>query len=445
MSKFKKIAGAILMVEIIIIVVCNILCIYQLNNKDGRLYRVEAKRVERAIKDQLAAAEQKNTDENTDDSKGDSAVFEDKFLMNIDLSNYQTILDVHVYNPNEIIANDYLVCEVEGKLYCIEYSEEANGIFMIYMNVAFAIIFIVTFIIFVYIQTKLLKPFANMQHLSVELAKGNLAVPIKEEKSKFFGRFLWGMDMLRENLEDKKKKELELQKEKKTLILSLSHDIKTPLSAIELYTKALEDDLYDTKEKKEEALLGIKKNAEEIKSYVNEITKASREDFLNLEVNNGELYLKELVELIKAHYVERLSVLHTDFTVEDVADCLICGDKDRLVEVIQNIIENAIKYGDGKKISISFDDEEDCKLITVSNTGLVPQESEETYLFDSFYRGSNCGNASGSGLGLYICKHLMKLMDGDIFIKISGSDTHSEADEQNSIGTFSVTLVIRKA
>ena len=62
----------------------------------------------------------------------------------------------------------------------------------------------------------ILIPFNSMSTLTVELAKGNLSTQIKEEKSKFFGKFLWGMDMLRENLEESKATELELQKEKKT-------------------------------------------------------------------------------------------------------------------------------------------------------------------------------------------------------------------------------------
>ena len=120
-----------------------------------------------------------------------------------------------------------------------------------------------------------------MSNMTYELAKGNLTTPLKAEKSKFFGKFMWGMDMLRENLESNKQKELKLQKEKKTLLLSLSHDIKTPLSAIDLYTKALKENLYDTEEKRVEALEGISANVTSIKNYVNEINKISREKLLN--------------------------------------------------------------------------------------------------------------------------------------------------------------------
>ena len=172
------------------------------------------------------------------------------------------------------------------------------------------------------------------------------------EKSRFFGKFLWGMEMLRENLEEDKEKELALHREKKTLILSLSHDIKTPLSAIKLYTKALMEELYDSREKREEAL--------------------------------------------------------------------------------QNIMENAIKYGDGRQITIAFSEEEDCRLVSVVNTGSSIPESELVHIFDSFYRGSNADHVKGSGLGLYICRSLMHRMDGEVFA------------EQSEDG-FLVTVVIRKA
>ena len=110
------------------------------------------------------------------------------------------------------------------------------------------------------------------------------------------------MDMLRNTLEDNKEKQLQLQKEKKTLILSLTHDIKTPLSAIHLYVRVLEEGLYTTEEKCVEAYHGIEKNVKEIEDYVSEITEASREDFLHLTVDPGEVYLSTVIESIRMLY-----------------------------------------------------------------------------------------------------------------------------------------------
>ena len=216
------------------------------------------------------------------------------------------------------------------------------------------------------------------------------------------------------------------------MLLSLSHDIKTPLSAIQLYTKALQEGIYETEEEKQEALSGIMSKIEEIKTYVDEIYRVSREEFMEFDVNSGDLFMSEVMDSIGAYYSDKLSVLHTKFIMDEYEDCLLSGDKDRLIEVLQNLMENAIKYGDGKEISISFSEEEDCKLITVSNSGCSLNEKELMNLFDSFYRGSNTEGVQGNGLGLYIVKQLMKRMDGDAFAEIE--------DDR-----FKITLVVRKA
>ena len=411
MNKFKIFILLIVIVEILLIVSINGLYLYQNNGSDGRTYLVEAGRLIKEIEQQKLEA------------------FE---IEAMSLNKYEMIVGIREFAPGEACANDYLVEEIEGKLYRIEYVEERSSRLPLYINVSFIGMMIVTIIVLMYVYHKVLKPFQDMSNLSFELAKGNLSMPVKEEKSKLFGRFLWGMDMLREKLEDNKERELEFQKERKTLILSLSHDIKTPLSSIELYSKALAEDLYDTQERKNEALQGIARNVKEIKGYVDEIVTASREDFLNLEVSMGEYYLSEVMRGIESYYKDKLSVIHTEFDMDEISECLVKGDKNRMVEVVQNVMENAIKYGDGKSIHISFGEEEDCKLIHIENSGCSLKEEELSNLFDSFYRASNSNSVKGSGLGLYICKTLMRKMDGEIF-----AQTKEES--------FVVTVVVRKA
>lgn len=148
-----------------------------------------------------------------------------------------------------------------------------------------------------YVKAKIIAPFDRLKDVPYELSKGNLTAPMQESKSRFFGRFIWGVDLLRENIEEQKKRELQLQKEKKTLLLSLSHDIKTPLSAIKLYAKALSKGLYP--DRQHEIAENINAKADEIENYVNQIITASKEDFLSLEVKFGEFYLSELVTNIK--------------------------------------------------------------------------------------------------------------------------------------------------
>lgn len=386
-------------------ILCNRLYFYQNNDALSREYRIEANRVAKML-------QEKSPDK-------------------INLENYNTIVSVNEYHPEDICNEDYLICEANGTLYRIVYHANSNNHILIYTNIAIIIMITCTIIILVYVQRKILRPFQNISHLAYELAKGNLSIPIKEEKSRLFGKFLWGMDMLREKLESDRQKELEFQKEKKTLLLSLSHDIKTPLSAIELYAKALSANLYETAEEKSKVTKGIIRNVDEIKRYVNEIANASREDFLNLTTCNDEFYLSEIINDIVNYYKDKLQLLHTNLIVKSFEDCLLYADKYRLIEVLQNIMENAIKYGDGKEITITFSEEENCRLIQIENTGNSLNEEELQNIFDSFYKGSNSTKNKGNGLGLYISKSLMKKMDGDIFAVIKNS-------------RFCITVVVRK-
>ena len=409
MSKFKRVAFTIVLIEIVLILVLDFIYMKQ-NSVEKRYYRVDAERVVRLLE----------ADENLQQHPDQ-----------VDLSQFSSLKKVSVFDSEEICNNDYVVERVNGTDFRIEYEMGQSRAAFILMNVGLIVFLIISISIFIYVDRKVLTPFGRMSNMTYELAKGNLTTPIKEEKSRFFGKFLWGMDMLRENLEDSKTKNLEYQKEKKTLLLSLSHDIKTPLSAIQLYTKALSEGIYTSEEEKANAYNGILSKTDEIKNYVDEIHRISREEFMEFNVNVGEAYLSDVMKGIETYYKDKLSVLHTEFEIAEYSDCLLSCDKDRLVEAIQNLMENAIKYGDGRKISISFDEEEDCRLITVTNSGCSIEENEVANLFDSFYRGSNTTNIQGNGLGLYIVKQLMTRMDGDAFAHIDGD-------------AFSVTLVVRK-
>ena len=409
MSKFKRVAFTIVLIEIVLILVLDFIYLKQ-NSVEKRYYRVDAERVVRLLE----------ADENLQ-----------QHPEQVDLSQFSSLKKVSLFDSEEICNNDYVVERVNGTDFRIEYEMGQSRAAFILMNVGLIVFLIISISIFIYVDRKVLTPFGRMSNMTYELAKGNLTTPLKEEKSRFFGKFLWGMDMLRENLEDSKTKNLEYQKEKKTLLLSLSHDIKTPLSAIQLYTKALSEGIYTSEEEKANAYNGILSKTDEIKNYVDEIHRISREEFMEFNVNVGEAYLSDVMKGIETFYKDKLSVLHTEFEIAEYSDCLLSCDKDRLVEAIQNLMENAIKYGDGRKISISFDEEEDCRLITVTNSGCSIEENEVANLFDSFYRGSNTTNIQGNGLGLYIVKQLMTRMDGDAFAHIDGD-------------AFSVTLVVRK-
>ena len=266
-----------------------------------------------------------------------------------------------------------------------------------------------------FLRKRVLLPFTRLSQMPQELAKGHVRKQVIIEKNRFFQSFLMGLGQMKDQLEVSRKRQMELQREKQQLLLSLSHDIKTPLNLIRLYGKALHEDIYHEEADRKNAAKRIEEKSIEIETYVNQIMRTSREDFLDIEVKIGEFYLSELLEKVLDVYEEQCIVRHIKLKIGSYDNKLLQGDMDRSREVFDNLFENAFKYGDGREINISFYEEDGCQLIRFFNTGSVVNDHEYPHLFDSFFRGTNAKGKAGFGLGLFISKEIMRKMDGAIF------------------------------
>ena len=395
MKAFNRVFSAVAITIILLFVVGNM--ILATDKTDGsRQYRVEISRLAREI-----------------EANGSADISECVYVTNIERYGEK------FYSTD----SDYVIYEINGELYRFDYS--ANGYsnkahFVGIVNAVLGVIAILFIAVMLYIKYAILAPFERLSSLPYELSKGNLTMPVKETKNRFFGKFLWGIDILRENIEKQKQRELEMQKEKKTLLVSLSHDIKTPLSAIKLYSTALSKNLYSDAEKQHEIAESINEKVDEIEGYVSQIITASREDFLSLEVDMGEFYLSELIEKTTGYYREKLALIKTDFSVGKYKNCLLSGDLSRSVEVLQNVMENSLKYGDGRRVELIFPEDDECVQIALRNGGCTLSKDDLPHIFESFWRGANAENIRGSGLGLYICRQLMRKMNGEVFAEIDG-------------------------
>lgn len=405
MRAFRRLCIAVVTIFLLLTAAMNFALIMQEKTADG-IYRVEAKRL---------------ADEITETGS-------------YHIEKYPHITGVFTVDDGELYFSDehYLIIEVNGMLYRVEYTIDGKQHGILILNCVLFSVLLMTVGLLLYIYRYIITPFGRLNDVPQELARGNLAVPIPEEKSRFLGKFTWGVNLLRESIEDSRKKEIAMQRDKKLLLLSLSHDIKTPLSAIKLNAKALAKGLYKDEEKRRRAAESINVRANEIENFVSEITKAASEDFMNFEVVMGEEFLSHIVVRISARYTPQLAMLGTEFIIQKYDDRILSCDPDRLAECLQNLIENAMKYGDGKRIELSFDKMDGCELITVSNTGCTLETKELPQIFESFHRGNNADKVQGNGLGLFICKKLMSLMGGEVYAHIRD-------------GCFCVTLVVKLA
>ena len=403
MKAFRRLCIVVITVFLLLTAVLNLFLVGVKDRNEG-IYRVEAKR----LADEIAETG------------------------NYDLEKYPHITGV--FTGDDLYRSDeyYLIVEADGMLYRVEYIVGNGQHSIAAINCIFGAMFLLMTGFLYYIRGHIIVPFGRLNDVPQELARGNLAVPIPEEKSRFFGKFTWGVNLLRESIEEGRKKEITMQRDKKLLLLSLSHDIKTPLSAIKLNAKALAKGLYKDEGKQRAAAESINTHADEIERFVNEITKAAGEDFMSFEVTQGEAFLSDIITRIDARYAPQLAMSGTEFAIQKYDNCILSCDSDRLAECLQNLIENAIKYGDGRRIEINFDKMDGCELITVSNTGCTLEAKELPQIFESFHRGNNADKVQGNGLGLFICKRLMSLMGGEVYADI--------CDE-----CFYITLVVKMA
>ena len=396
MKAFRKLTALAAGLMLLLILGANAL-ILGVETDPGKSYRVEISRAAREIAEEG--------------------------LQGLELQKYPSLVRVTAGDGPDFLKGgneEYAIREIDGRLYRFDYIPGKNSTenLLLIVNSVLCTAAILLLGTLFFLRKQIICPFETMKNLPAELAKGNLTAPLQQQKSRYFGNFLWGMDLLREKLEQQKARELKLQKEKKSLVLSLCHDIKTPLSAVKLYSQALERKLYEDPEKQQEAAKKIGQKADEIESYLQKIVEASQQDFLHLEVHNGEFYLQDVEKEIRSYYKDKLELLKIPCTMDFGTNCLLKGDRDRVVEILQNVLENAIKYGDGGPISIFPGEEGDCRLLTVSNENCSLPGEELPHIFDSFWRGSNSGKAQGSGLGLYICRQLTNAMGGELFAEI---------------------------
>lgn len=267
-------------------------------------------------------------------------------------------------------------------------------------------------IIFWYIYVSILRPFDKMKIFAKEIAQGNFDLPLAYERSNYFGDFTWAFDSMRKEITRARSCEKEAVENNKTVIATLSHDIKTPIASLRAYAEGLEANMDSTAEKREKYISVIIRKCDEVAGLTNDLFLHSISSLDRLEISMETF---ELCGFLRAAVSE--------ITVDEQNVCLtlpvqkimVSADKNRLVQVCENIINNAAKYA-GTVLDLTVTPDGDSVRIVFRDYGSGIEDEDLPFVFDKFYRGKNCGNRQGSGLGLYIVKYIIEKMNGKVFL-----------------------------
>lgn len=268
-------------------------------------------------------------------------------------------------------------------------------------------------VVFGYVYVAILRPFDKMKAFAQKISQGDFDVPLDYERSNYFGDFTWAFDSMRREITKARSCEREAIENNKTVIATLSHDIKTPISSIRAYAEGLQANLDGTPEKREKYVSVIMKKCDEVSRLTNDLFLHSLSDLEKLKISSEEIELCGFVENVIAELsAEQGDVIFTkpDFSAQVMADC------NRLTQILENLVNNARKYAKSR-IEVNLTKEDGNVSIHVRDYGTGIPDEDMPFIFDKFYRGRNCGSEQGSGLGLYIVKYIAEQMHGKVLLQ----------------------------
>lgn len=223
------------------------------------------------------------------------------------------------------------------------------------------------------------------------------------------------LDPLAEKLRSQHTDILSAAKARQDFTANVSHELKTPLTAISGYAELLEGGMVGA-EKQKHFYQEIRKNADRLLALINDILRLSDLDRKDSELHFTEVDLYETV----SECMEVLSVnaKQRNVTIElEGETSIVCGNKDMLKELVENLGQNAIRYNNPNgKVKISVGTIDGQVALTVKDNGIGIPVSEQQRIFERFYRvdKSRSKATGGTGLGLAIVKHIVEIHDAKI-------------------------------
>lgn len=272
-----------------------------------------------------------------------------------------------------------------------------------------------------WIYRSIATPLVKLKKATQNIKEGNLDFVLDVEGDDEFSELCRDFEEMRKRLKESAEEKVLLDKENKELISNISHDLKTPITAVKGYVEGIMDGVADTPEKMDRYVKTIYNKTNEMDHLINELTFYSKIDTNRIPYTFSKLNVEDYfgdcaeevgleletrgIELVYANYVE--------------SGVLVIADGEQIRRVIHNIISNAIKYMDKPKgiIQIRVKDVGDFIQVEIEDNGKGIAAKDIAYVFDRFYRTDVSRNSSkgGSGIGLSIVKKILEDHGGKVW------------------------------
>ncbi len=258
----------------------------------------------------------------------------------------------------------------------------------------------------------------------VEISKGNLNYRVKVKGRDELAILGKNINYMTEELMNLKEKEKKIEKNKDRLIVSVSHDLRTPLTSIIGYIKLIKEN-YKVKDDISKYIDIIDNKSNRLEELINDLFEYTKLTSCNIKLEKMDISLNELMRQVVEGMMAVCSQNDLNILFEAPNEDLnVNVDPAKMVRVFENIISNAIRYSNKKgDINIKILKTKNRAIVSIENEGKPIKEDELNKIFDMFYRTDESRNnrTGGSGIGLSIAKSIAELHGGKIWAECEGN------------------------
>ena len=294
--------------------------------------------------------------------------------------------------------------------------------FVTNMLMAIVLVLVITAaLLIIWIYRGVAVPLNRMKIATQNIKEGNLDFELEVFADDEIGQLCQDFEEMRVRLRDSASENVENDKRSKELISNISHDLKTPITAIKGYVEGIMDGVADTPEKMERYIKTIYNKANEMDLLINELTLYSKIDANRIPYNFSTLSVNQYFDDCASDLKMELEARGIIFTYTNYVEgeVKIIADPEQLKRVINNIVSNSTKYMDKneKRINLHVKDVGDFVQVEIEDNGKGIGPKELPNIFERFYRTDASRNSmtGGSGIGLSIVKKIIEEHGGKIW------------------------------
>ena len=282
-------------------------------------------------------------------------------------------------------------------------------------------VFVTSGVLIYWIYRTVSVPLSKLQKAARNIKEGNLDFEIRADADDEIGQLCQDFDEMRQRLKANAEEQQETERENKELISNISHDLKTPITAIKGYVEGIMDGVADTPEKMDRYIKTIYNKANEMDLLINELTLYAKIDTNRIPYDFTTISAIEYFGDCADDLAIELESKGTEFEYGNYIDedSKIIVDPEQMRRVINNIVSNSVKYMDKPQghITMNLRDVGDFVQVELGDNARGIAAKDLPYVFDRFYRADASRNSSkgGSGIGLSIVKKIVEEHGGKIW------------------------------